>query len=298
MLSIKLLFLVFFATIQSSFSSAQAEFSESKESPYYNLNLIENEDISPNNCAFSTVCGEILNSTGGVISYRVFQNLVPNERCVWIIRGGNPSGYNIHVREVGFSRNNYDTQITATCFSKGSQPFHRDISEPDLHSVSSCDVLMITFHSSDYVGGYTGFMLEYNVQLIGGGNSVSRNSTDFILDRDFSVLHHPNASALYSNDEVSLFVFVPSNNIFSPNKKTNLLFMEESLEACCDLVNLFVFMGNSNNQIKWEWQETLLGNRTIVSNSDLAVLEFTTDSSVVRSGFQLVLAREGNECEH
>jgi len=239
MFSLKLLFLTYFVTITLGISLAEGGTPFQKEKPHYE----HSKDVyytSPNT-TLSTSCGEVLNSTGGVISYRPNQPLVQNERCVWMIRGGNPSGYTINVRVIGFPSSGYSNQVIATCFILGySDPIHRVLSQTSF-SLSPCDVLMITFHTGTNVGGSTGFLLEYNAQIIGGGNAVSRSSTDMIFDGDFAVLRHPTGSAQYSNNEITTFVLPPSGNMNSAYKRTNVAFFEDALENCCDIVQLYVF---------------------------------------------------------
>ncbi|CAL8136428.1 unnamed protein product [Orchesella dallaii] len=256
MLRLKFTFLLaFILTISQAVSIAEADTSILKEGPQFDYNKETDLYYTSPNTTYSTICGEVLNSTGGVITYRANQALVQHERCVWIVRGGNPSGYNIDVRLMGFSSGGgYSNQLIATCFRLGSTPTHRSLSLTS-YNLSPCDILMITFHTGANVAGYQGFLLEYNTQTIGGGNGVSRDSTDMIFQEDFTVLHHPLAAAQYSNNEISTFVLVPANNIYSSTKRTNIAFFLDSIENCCDILTLWVFNGNSASSAKWERRE-------------------------------------------
>ncbi|CAL8140137.1 unnamed protein product [Orchesella dallaii] len=242
-------------------------------------------------------CGEVLNSTSGGISYKAFEPIEPNERCVWIIRGGNTDGFNVNILYLGYESNPNGTQLIASCLRHYFEAFHIILNQTGPNPyLSFCNVLMITFSSGSNVGNSTGFVLQY--EALGGG-AVSPRSTDHIIQTgDPGVIKYPESAAEYDNNEFTTFVFEPTQNIFSPGKRINLIYIKGLMETSFDVLRVYVFNSNSIEPEKWEYKGVIDDNHNqteIIFNQDLILVEFHSDRNNPGTGFQFIHTTSGVE---
>ncbi|ODM89769.1 CUB and sushi domain-containing protein 1 [Orchesella cincta] len=245
----------------------------------------------------SVQCGEVLNATSGGISYKAFELIEPNERCVWVIRGGNTDGFRVNVLYLGFSYDPNGTQIVASCLRHYFEAYHEILNQtgPEPH-LGICNVLMITFATGPNVKDSTGFVLQY--EALGGG-VVSPRSTDHLISTgEPGIMKYPETPGQYDDNEFSTFVFEPSNNIYSPGKRINLIYLKGLMESHFDYLRVYTFNSTSTELEKWEYKGVINDDNTeteLIFNQDLILIEFHSDRNNPGTGFQIVYTTSGVE---
>ncbi|CAL8140153.1 unnamed protein product [Orchesella dallaii] len=246
------------------------------------------QPVSPTNSDSSllTTCNGVLNTTTGGISYKAFEPIAANERCVWTIRGGNAGGFSLNVFSIG-SLGSRDTQVIATCLRHRENATHVLVNETGpVSGVGTCNVLVITLASGSDINNATGFVLEYSVLTAG---YLSSSSRDYILNGgDAAIIPYPSTSARYESYELTTFAILPV-----PDSRTNVLYIKGELDGltCWDTLAFIRFNASSTLPTKWQNEGRLCGNvlSEIMSNNDLILLTFDSDMSVVGTGFNLAV---------
>lgn len=69
-------------------------------------------------------CGEVLTSPDSGISYKAFETVMPDERCIWTIAVPEAKSYEISVMHMGFPTTNGEEQIIISAFGKPNTTIH------------------------------------------------------------------------------------------------------------------------------------------------------------------------------
>ncbi|CAL8140135.1 unnamed protein product [Orchesella dallaii] len=238
-------------------------------------------------------CNGVLNASTGGISYKAFQPISENERCIWTIRAGGVGGggFNLTILTVG-SLGSSDTQLIATCLSFRNMPRHVLLNQTGpVNGISACSLLVITFATGNDIAGSTGFVLEYSELRPG---TISPQSVDHIVDAgNGGFLRHPSEASHYTNSELSTFIFVPGNNDQDKavERSINVMYFRGTLDTnyiCYDHLRVLRFNKSSTVPTKWQDEGLICADTAsdLIVSPDLLLITFDTDSSITGTGFQ------------
>lgn len=96
-----------------------ADSSEVIKTPVDHSDHHDDTGMFPLNMTTPLRCGEVLNSSSGLIFYKAFESVLEHERCVWTIVDNEAVEYNVNVQYLGQNSDPILNRLTFTGFSKG-----------------------------------------------------------------------------------------------------------------------------------------------------------------------------------
>ncbi|ODM93397.1 hypothetical protein Ocin01_13285 [Orchesella cincta] len=241
-----------------------------------------------NDSSISETCGGVLSKSKGGIIHKVLGPIQKNERCVWVIRGGQAVTFSL---DMLFTRNDSDAQVLATCIRKSATtttPTHVQIGRPGpVFGINTCNIVVITFSTGENVtSSATGFVLQYST--VQDANSVAVSSKDYFVNPNNALeLRHPTAG-YYSANELSTFTFVSMDYDGNrrPSSTVSVIYIRNQLESSCrDFLTVFYFNSTLRN-----WQPGVRICDTVpfqlITSQDPILLTFETSSSSQYNGLR------------
>ncbi|CAL8146583.1 unnamed protein product [Orchesella dallaii] len=241
-------------------------------------------------------CGGVLNGAEGGISYKPYESILPNERCVWTVQANNAEGYNLNILRLGSEEG---TEITASCVKGPWAMWSYPVSSTGEmnRTISECPVLVITLYSTGSSQTARGFILEYEAKITSGSNKISTNSRQQITNAESGHIRYPGNGLNYTNSEVSTFVFAPKNNIYAARKNASVIFVEDWLDDvhCYDTIHVFHLKSVTGERRVWDWASAVCPGTDMMelsNHDDLILVVFLTDENRTGSGFHLIHSRK------
>ncbi|ODM98961.1 hypothetical protein Ocin01_07717 [Orchesella cincta] len=239
------------------------------------------DPISP----LDTQCGSVLSGVSGAISFKPFESYKMGERCIWVLRVPRAVSYDVVLYNRGLGT--YD-KIIATALNLDQAEKHTELTTIDTSYAVNGSVAIITFYSYSTSASTTGFSLYYNA-VLNETNQVSFSSVDYVISSNSTSIRHPSVGGVYSNNELSTFVFTPNFQWVSGQQLTvnvTVLGMEQN---CDDVLSVYYLPGNINGAV-WKKMGRICGvdDKVNLSNNGVILMVFQTDESLVNSGFQLL----------
>ncbi|CAL8140123.1 unnamed protein product [Orchesella dallaii] len=249
----------------------------------------------------SDTCGEVLTATDGGIIYKPFENVQPNERCVWVIRAPNATGYSLDLVFMGYQNDSTETNVVATCLKNHLWTnTHGALNHTGTLDYNICNVVVITFYTSSNVSNSTGFILRYTQVASTVLDPVSSASSDIFISEPLGNFPHGlNATdGVNPSHEISTFVFVPANNTRDASKETNLVVINYGMlsipnwpgqPTCHDYLEISYFNISAPTQEKYQLQKRFCRESILeFRNNDLILLNFRSAFETPFQGLQLV----------
>jgi len=223
----------------------------------------------------STMCGGLVESSSGALSWSVGMDIVPNQRCVWTVKGPYDA---LRFRLTASGLSNGDN-IYAARYTTGAPAREFEIGGVGTDYEVVGGTYLVTFTAGANSTGQ-GFTLEFYSS--GFGDSSPPFSGYAMLSTATGSYSYPEGGGQYGNNENAVIILNPA----TPGDRT-ITFTRMDVEndnACAyDAVTIFTYANNRFTQLAKFCGSSIPSAFTIPGG--LALITFTSDSSVTATGF-------------
>ncbi|ODM89638.1 Procollagen C-endopeptidase enhancer 1 [Orchesella cincta] len=247
-----------------------------------------------------STCGGVINTSGSTISYKLFDLISKNERCVWTVRVANAATYTLNVVRMG----SWDgREVTGACISIDSEGKTEVYQYGILDSKgpkelrNPCHILVITLYSGEETSDGKGFSMRITATT--GSSRVSSNSRQMVVNHEEGAIQHPpTGRSEYSDNEISTFIFIPPTNFYNSKRVTLVTFVMNSLEgtSCYDYVLVYK-LRTKDRDSSWEGSQSkdvdkICGDTSykLWASDDVIMVIFRSDGSNSNAGFSILHA--------
>jgi len=222
-------------------------------------------------------CGGLVDTSSAEINFKLGENLTPGQKCVWTIKGPYDST-RLQLTESGLGSGDhvFATLYDATTSGPGRQI---ELEEVNTNYTVSGGLTFVTLVVGDDSSSSQGFRLEYFSS--GFGESISLSGFASISD-SVGMYSYPENGGNYANNENAVFVISP-DEAGDRTLKFTKLDVENDSSCRYDKVSIYTFVNNQYSLLSSFCGTTIPAAFDIPGGHFLVT--FTTDSSVVGSGF-------------